>query len=117
MKKPKNKEIIEALDRFGGIIAPAARSLGVNRKTVYYWINHSKQLQEALADIREKQKDFAESKLLQNIQGNDTKSIIFYLKTQGKDRGYVEKQENELSGSIHTIQELIQEAEKDLGNE
>lgn len=113
-RKPKNQTIIQTLEKYSGIIAPAAKHLGVARKTLYAWINQSKELQDALQDIREVQKDFAESKLLQNINSNDTGAIKFYLKTQGKDRGYVEKQENELSGSINTVHELIQEAEKDL---
>jgi len=36
----------------------------------------------------------AEGKLYQNIANNDTTSIIFYLKTQAKQRGYVERYEH-----------------------
>ena len=33
--------------------------------------------------------------MLENIKGNDTTSIIFFLKTQGKGRGYVERSQVE----------------------
>jgi hypothetical protein len=37
--------------------------------------------------------DLAESKLIENINKNDDTAIIFYLKTKGKNRGYIERQE------------------------
>jgi hypothetical protein len=39
--------------------------------------------------------DLAESKLHEEILGGNTAAIIFFLKTKGKKRGYVERQEVE----------------------
>ncbi len=37
--------------------------------------------------------DFMESRLLKAIDKGNVTAIIFYLKTKGKDRGYIEPQE------------------------
>ena len=37
--------------------------------------------------------DFAESQLHKQISENSTAATIFYLKTKGKKRGYIERQE------------------------
>ena len=50
----------------------------------------SKQEVESIEDVA---LDFAESALHDNIKNGKEASIIFYLKTKGKNRGYVERQE------------------------
>ena len=93
--KPKrtSKEIIEAIHETKGIVSVAARRLGISRKAIYDARDKYKGVAEALEDAREAMTDFAEGQLYKNIQKGDTTSIIFYLKTQGKARGYVERQE------------------------
>jgi hypothetical protein len=52
---------------------------------------------EAVKDIQESAIDFAESSLHQQIKDKIPSSTIFYLKTKGKNRGYVEKQQIEIN--------------------
>ena len=47
--------------------------------------------------------DLAENRLLEKINDYDTTSIIFFLKTKGRKRGYQEKQELELTKPISEI--------------
>ena len=54
-------------------------------------------------DVEESLLDLSESKLLENIQNNDNTCIIFHLKTKGKKRGYIEKQEFEVTKPISEI--------------
>jgi hypothetical protein len=75
-----------------GNLSTAARSLQVDRVTLYKWIEHEG-LEQAVIEGRNTRLDFVESKLDQKIDSGDTTAIIFFLKTQGKSRGYVERQE------------------------
>jgi hypothetical protein len=61
-------------------------------------------VRQALEDTREKRHDFVELKLMKGINDDNMTAIIFYLKTQCKQRGYVERVEQEHSGKTeHTI--------------
>ena len=49
-------------------------------------------------EILEDYLDFVETELHNKIKAGDVEAIIFYLKTHGKHRGYVETQEFEIEG-------------------
>ena len=92
MKKPDKETIEKSIIRAFGNLSTAAKSLQVERATLYSWIE-SEGLEEAVVEGRNKRLDFVEGKLDQKINSGDTTAIIFFLKTQGKSRGYVERQE------------------------
>ena len=94
-------KIAEALANNHGLVTVAARSLGCSRKTIYRAIEDSPTVRKALDEAREVSIDFAESALMKNIENGDTTSIIFFLKTVGKSRGYVEKKQFEHSGEMN----------------
>jgi transposase len=96
-----NKKIIDAFKNTGGIVSKAALKLGVSRQAVYSRIQKSEELAKEQQSAKETALDLAEDKLLSNIKAGDNTCIIFFLKTQGKKRGYVEKQEVEQSGSLN----------------
>ena len=50
-----------------------------------------------LAEARESSVDLAESKLIEAIKNGNLTAIIFFLKTQGKSRGYVERSGHDLT--------------------
>lgn len=80
-----------ALEKAMGIVSTAGRLAGVARSTHYYWMKEDIDYADKVDELVNVAIDFAESKLHQKIQGGDTTSIIFFLKTKGKDRGYVER--------------------------
>jgi hypothetical protein len=110
------RAMIEALEKSLGIVTTACKSVNIARQTHYEWMREDEQYKEAVEGIVDIAIDFAESQLNQLMSGAkhqvvtnkgeiveikdapNPSSIIFYLKTKGKKRGYVEKQEVELSG-------------------
>lgn len=87
------KKAIVAIKQSQGFVTTAAKKLGISRTQLYNIINKHSTVKEALIDAREEMKDFAEAQLFKNIRDGKETSLIFYLKTQAKERGYVERQE------------------------
>jgi hypothetical protein len=86
-------EIAEKLEKFHGAITLAAESLGASYNTVKKYIDKSSTLKEIMEKHRERRVDKAELKLEQAIDNGEPWAISLILKTQGKARGYVERQE------------------------
>lgn len=94
------KAMIEALDKSLGVVTTACKKVGISRKTHYEWLKEDEKYKAAVEELADVALDFAESKLHKKIEGGDTTATIFYLKTKGKKRGYIEKQEIEHSGKV-----------------
>ena len=87
--------MIQAMEKSLGIVTTACRSVGVSRETHYRWLREDSEYRQSIDSIESMALDLAESKLHQEILNGNTACIIFFLKTKGKKRGYVEKQEVE----------------------
>ena len=96
-RKYSVEQIIAALGESHGMIAPAARSLGCSRDTIRRYLAEYEEIAQAIADEREATTDLAENKLRDAIIRGEAWAICFYLKCQGKSRGYVER--GELTGT------------------
>ena len=94
----KKDAVLKALEKTLGVVTTAVKSVGVARSTYYNWLNDDKEFAKAVKDIESVALDFAESQLHKQIGDGNTSATIFYLKTKGKKRGYVERQELEHSG-------------------
>jgi hypothetical protein len=89
----KKQAMIEALEKSLGVVTAACKQVGIDRTTHYRWMEDDNDYKDAVNSITDIALDFAESRLHSRIKDGDTTSIIFYLKTKGKKRGYVERQE------------------------
>ncbi len=93
----RKKDLLDALERSLGIVSTACEKVGVDRKTHYNWLKDDPEYKEAVRAIEERTIDFAESHLHALIKDKNPAATIFFLKTKGKARGYVERQEIEVS--------------------
>lgn len=132
MKKTKlqKEAMIKALENSIGIVSAACGKVGISRQTHYRWLEEDEDYADNVKEIKNFALDFAESKLLECIKNNKETSIIFYLKTQGKRRGYIERQEidtgdnnkfrievfdfaNEENKNEHSLESLRKQFEED----
>lgn len=81
-----------ALRKANGFISVAAKALGLTYTAVHHRIKTTPELQKIVEECKEATLDLAENKLISAIKDTQPWAICFYLKCQGKDRGYVEKQ-------------------------
>lgn len=102
--------MLQALEKTIGIVTRAAEMVGINRATHYKWMNEDEEYKEAVDSIGDAALDFVEGKLFELIDGAHQEimteagpqrvqnapsapATIFYLKTKGKKRGYIERTE------------------------
>lgn len=85
--------MLEALEKSLGIVTTACKFTGTMRSTHYEWMQSDPDYKTAVEGIADIALDFAESQLHKQIQKGEVTSTIFYLKTKGKKRGYIEKSE------------------------
>lgn len=86
-------------------ISATCDKVGIARRTFYYWKERNHRFREAIEDAEEMSIDFAESKLRQAVLNGDMTAIIFFLKTKGKKRGYVEQIEQKVE--VNPFQQLM----------
>jgi len=105
------EQMIAALVKSGGIKSAAAKLLGCGSSTVKRYCKKYPTIQQAADEAREAMVDFAESQLIKQIRNGNMTAIIFYLKTMGKGRGYVEHPGFELYGDVTFTVKLPPELE------
>lgn len=94
-KTNKNKKaMLIALEKSLGVVSTACKSTGLSRTQHYHWLKTDAEYKAQVEELVEVTLDFAESRLHSRINDGDTTAIIFFLKTRGKGRGYVERIEN-----------------------
>ena len=97
------KGMVAALQSTLGIVSPALLKSKISRTTHYKWLKEDDDYKAQCLETAEQALDFAESSLHHQIEEHQTAATIFYLKTKGKGRGYIEKQEYDLSSSDGTL--------------
>ena len=91
--KFSNADIIKALEEKKGMIYLAAKLIGCHPDTIFKRARRSKAIQAAIDSARGVMLDNAETKLDTAINNGESWAIAFALRTIGRNRGYVERQE------------------------
>jgi len=106
--------LLEALEKSLGVVTTACRNAKVDRSTFYKYVNDDEGFAKSVKDVENVALDFVESKLHEQINGGVPSSTIFYLKTKGKKRGYVEREERVISIGLNSLsdEDLNEQIEK-----
>jgi hypothetical protein len=96
------KAMLDALEKSLGVVTTACKSVGIGRTTHYGWLEQDEQYRKAVDELQNMTLDFAESQLHKQIKEGNTTATIFYLKTKGKKRGYIERQEIQVDGAVES---------------
>lgn len=99
-------KFLEAYEKSLGVLKTACEASGMCRKTIWEWRKKYPEFDEACHECEETAIDFVESRMFKTIdKGGEGSAIltIFYLKTKGKHRGYVEKQEIDMNAEIKGV--------------
>jgi hypothetical protein len=94
--------MLDALEKSLGVVTTACRSVGIGRTTHYLWLEQDAEYRKAVDELQNMTLDFAESQLHKQIKEGNTTATIFYLKTKGKKRGYIERQEIQVDGAVES---------------
>jgi len=100
-----NKQIIEAIQGTGGLLAMIAKKLQVTRQTIHNYVKDKKNddIRAALEQERETILDVAEGELIKKIKSGEEWACKFTLARLGKHRGYTEKVETEQANDVNII--------------
>ena len=119
-------DFLEAYRAKQGSISEACNAIGIARLTYYRWTEHDEDFRRLIDEADQAEKDFGETQLKKLMSGipkmkagkqigwlvrPDTAAVIFYNKTQNKDRGYIERTENEAIGGVHIVVQNEEDAD------
>ena len=99
--------LIDAMESCHGIVSDACKSVDVSRVTYYKYLKEDEEFKKSIDEIEGVVIDFVEGKLFKLIEKGDVAATLFYLKTKGKSRGYVERSEVEHNINIPTLPDII----------
>jgi len=95
------EQVAAAIKDYHGNLAAIARRFGYSRVGIAKFVQRYKELSQALEDARSEMLDNAESRLYKAVLDGEGWAVCFFLKTQGRARGYADRPSvNESNGAI-----------------
>lgn len=116
MAKLTKAGVEAGLRRHSGNMAAVAREVGVTRSAVCQFVD-SHDLGHVIEEARAELVDEAENALLRKVKEGEGWAVCFALKTQGKRRGYIERQEvSGPDGAPLTLRIVTDDLEDEIGD-
>ena len=112
----KKETLLQALENSLGIVSTACNRSGISRSSFYKWYKEDEEFRKKVDEIDNLKLDFVESKLFKNIENEKEKSIIFYLQHKGHKRGYIQRQNINLTSNEEDIKKIEIEIIESKGN-
>jgi predicted DNA-binding protein (UPF0251 family) len=124
MPKFDKETLLKVIQAKYGNMTHIANAMQVSRTTVWHWVNEDEELKLALKEARESMVDFLESQFYLKVRGipkieknkktgkeevigwevpPDSYLIKFGLSTQGRDRGWTERREVDITTNGESI--------------
>jgi hypothetical protein len=110
-------QMVAALEKTLGIVTKACEMVGISRETHYRWLRTDEAYKEKVESVGDIALDFAESELFKQIKEGNITGVIFFLKTKGKKRGYIERSEFDHTTKGEKINVSINIAGDDLSSD
>lgn len=102
MARLRESAVSQQIAECRGNLAAVARKFGVTRQAVQQFVK-AKGLAGAVEEARESMLDDAETALHTAVLRGEGWAVCFYLKTQGKRRGYIERGGEESGTSAGSV--------------
>ena len=112
----KKETLLQALESSLGIVSTACNRTGISRSSFYKWYKEDEEFRKKVDEIDNVKLDYVETKLFKNIENEKEKSIIFYLQHKGHKRGYVQRQNINLTSNEEDIKKIEIEIIESKGN-
>ena len=112
----KKKMLLESLENSLGIVSTACTKANISRSSFYKWYKEDEVFKKKVDEIDNVKLDFVESQLFKNIQKEKERSIIFYLQHKGHKRGYIHRQDINLTSNDEEIKKIEIEIVKPKGD-
>jgi len=102
----KKAAFVEAMQQTLGNISESCRRVGIVRQTYYNWCASDPDFKIQCNSVNEMVLDWVESELYKRIKEGNPACTIFFLKTKGKNRGYIEKVEQDITIKQNEVFEI-----------
>ena len=98
-KEARKVAFLEVFEASACNVSVSCKKVGISRNTFYDWKKKDLAFAESVREQEEGLLDFAETMLYKAIKEGKTPELIFFLKTKGQARGYIEKQRLDVTQS------------------